>query len=475
MSRRSFAILLASITIGSLALTGRQLSETPSVHPFPWPTSTPEEQGLDENALEAAFRDAGTRRYIYSLLVVKNGHLVAERYYNGQTMNDANHIHSCSKSFTSALVGIAFREGYLQDLDARMLDFFPEYVTPDLDPLKHEITIRHLLTMRAGFDFDENQQDWDRYWTSPNWVRYAIELPLRHPPGAEFHYSTPQTNLLSAILTKATSMTTRQFAERFLFEPLGITIGHWKRDPQGIYTGGHEMYFTPRDMARFGYLYLHGGTVNGQQIIPESWVTMSTHPHTSGWNDGPFKHGGYGFKWWIARMGNIPEFHAGGKGGQFIFVFPDLDMIVVTTTDGTPSFERCAEQKASVAQLVANQILPAAGDGNPPPPYPPSHLQVGRAENRALLETEYIDVLQWQPNPRNVGTEISAYRIYRFENGRRFLLEELASTTYEYWVRGTTDDVTRYYGVTSKAHDGIESVPVVVSIQASLATLGSTA
>ncbi len=356
------ALFAAPLTPGSAANHSERSVTSPwqpLVEPYGWPESTPEDEGMDSAMLATALEDAAATSYMYGLVVIRHGRLVAEGYFNGQTRYDANHIHSASKSFTSTLVGIAFDHGYLESLDQKLPDFFPDYVTADMDPRKHDITIRHLLAMQAGFDWDDTEANWIEYSRSPNWVRYALELPLRHDPGERFNYSTVQTNLLSAILTRATGMSTREFAERFLFEPLQISIAHWHRDPQGYYTGGHEMYYVPRDMARLGYLFLHHGSVDGQEIVSAEWVGESIRRTADVPGGSPVSDRGYGFQWWLGRLAGYPIFYASGKGGQHIITFPDLDMIVVTTTNGDAWDNQVAIQPAEVMRIVADHIVPA--------------------------------------------------------------------------------------------------------------------
>ncbi len=343
----------------SIATTVSYNPKRPKVHlneifdPYEWNVSTPEEYGLDAGMLANAYQEASKMPFLYSFLVIRDGTLIVEWYFNGADKNASYTVHSASKSFMSALIGIALRENYLSSLDQKLLDFFPEYITSNLDPRKFNITLKHLLTMKAGFRFYETADDWIPYWTSPDWVKYAIELPLMHNPGEDWHYSTPQTNLLSAILTKATNISTREFAEQYLFNPLQISIRHWHQDPQGYYTGGHEMFFTPRDMARFGYLYLNNGLIDGEQIIPAEWIEESLQDYSGG------LHGsvGYGYKWWLEKIGNNHTFSARGLGGQYIVNFPELNMIVVTTASGS-IFDIYPNQTDLIMDLIEEHILP---------------------------------------------------------------------------------------------------------------------
>jgi CubicO group peptidase (beta-lactamase class C family) len=317
---------------------------------------------------ERAFRAADAIPNLYSLVVIRKGTLIAERYFHGQTVFRANHLHSASKSFTSALVGIALREKFIRNLDQKMMDFFPEYATPRLDPRKYQITLQHLLTMRAGFAWEETASTLEAYLASPDWVGYAMNLPLRYDPGREFHYSSVQTNLLSAILAKASGLSTKAFAEKYLYGPLGISIPQWYQDPQGHYLGGHAMYISPRDMARFGWLYLQKGRIGLQQVVPDAWIEESWKcTGHSGWDWAPVQNESYGYQWWLGKLGGYEVFFAAGKGGQFVITVPELEMVVVTTADGD-SWVGSGAQNQDILRLVDLYILKAIRSrlGDPP-------------------------------------------------------------------------------------------------------------
>jgi len=336
----SFIILILFIPIPVFSYTNDS--------PYEWPEANPDDYGFTVTERNICHSRAEDMPWLRSVLVIKEGHLIIEWYFNDGSKTEAFHIHSASKSFMSALIGIAFREGILESLDQKLVDFFPEYFTPEMDQRKENITIKHLLTMKAGFAFSEGNDEWISYVSSENWVKYAMELPLLYDPGDFFHYGTVQTNLLSAILTRAANMSTRDFAEEHLFNPLGISISHWHQDPQGYYTGGHEMYFVPRDMARFGYLFLNNGSIEGEQLISSDWVQLSLTDYRGADLIGTR---GYGFQWWLQYISGFYTFSARGLGGQFIYCIPDLDMVVVTTATGS-IFDTYPNQSTETTQLV---------------------------------------------------------------------------------------------------------------------------
>ena len=334
--------MLLSLFISSIILINfPPKDEAKLVYSDGWWVGEPEDFGFDESKLQSAFNWANYQDYTRSILIIRNGVLVAEWYFNDGSRDNAFHIHSSSKSFMSALIGIAHEMGYIPNLDKKMMDFFPEYEYLDLEPWKYNITIRHLLQMKAGLQFDDSAAAWLDYAGSSDWVKYALELPKNHEPGEDWYYSTAQTNLLSVILTKTTGMSSKQFADRYLFGPLGIEIAQWSQDPQGYYTGGHEMYFTPRNMARFGLLYLNNGTIDEDEIVPKEWVLDSIQNYEYRnkieliFNYLPVSTAGYGYQWWTFTFYGHFCYMTRGCCGQLIYCVPSLDLVVVTTAKGT--------------------------------------------------------------------------------------------------------------------------------------------
>jgi len=325
--------------------------------PFAWEHSTPEEQGLDSAILKKALRKGRRLPYLRAMVIVKDGHLIAERYYRGTTPTDAKTVMSVSKSLVSALAGIAITQRYLS-LSNRMLDFFPEYIAAEMDPRMHDITIRHLLTMTSGLPYDDHDDHWSQWMPSSDWVGFCLSLPLDGNPGEVWNYSTCGTHLLSAILTRATGTSTLQFAQENLFEPLGITIGGWRQDPQGYFRGGWDMYFTPRDMARFGYLYLNNGEVDNDRILSRRWVKKTTRPFARGGSRGAIEELGYGYLWWTGRGSQIHKMYfAAGYAGQYIMNIPRLNVTIVATADANCDWDQASVQAAEIRELIADHLL----------------------------------------------------------------------------------------------------------------------
>lgn len=469
-------ILIFLVVLPFMVFPGENPMERASLAPLPsyqWEMSTPGEQGIHSGVITHAFNEAEKLPFIHTLLVVRNGYLVGERYFHFYDQNDANNVFSVSKSFLSALIGIALRENYLQSLDQKMMDFFPEYINPGMDPRKFDITIRQLLTMKTGYDnsVEDYGVTWRLWINSSDWLRYAIELPLRDNPGERFAYITPGTHILAGILAKATGMSALEFAETYLFHPLGISIMDWERDPQGYYIGGMRMHFNARDMARFGYLYLSEGLVDNQQVIPGEWVTDSFTDYVNqNWTWGVVSEGGYGYLWWLYTINGIKAYCAVGYGGQYIILVPSLNMIVVTTSDGQVDAQTASRQGDTILQFAAHHILTPAKAVLDTPPYFPIEITARKVENRSLLQREYINVLTWQTNPNNRNVNISRYRIYQVLTNQRIFLAELDAGTFEYMERNVEEDRLYTYGLTSVTDDNKESLPIVVTVQYAAST-----
>ncbi len=308
-------------------------------------------------SLEPAAKAAAELPRLRSLLVSWRGSLILERYYGGARATQPANIKSASKSVISALVGIAVSQGLIKSVDQRIVDFFPE-LAKDPEPRKRDITIEDLLTMRSGLESTSGRQ-YGAWVQSRNWVRYVLAQPVTDEPGTRVEYSTGTSHLLSALLTRATRKSTWQFAQDELARPLGFSLARWMQDPQGIYFGGNEMVMTPRQMIRFGELYENGGRIGDRQLIPKSWVDR-THVGRGRSRWGSDREYGYGF--WIREFAGHKSFYAWGYGGQFIFVVPDLDLVVVTTSRSDVSRER-QDHLRGIYDLVETLIVPVVRTG----------------------------------------------------------------------------------------------------------------
>jgi CubicO group peptidase (beta-lactamase class C family) len=312
---------------------------TPRVSPPAyWPTngwlkSTPEQEGMDSTAL-ASILD-GIRKqgmHLHSLLVVRHGYIVTEVYFYPNRPDVPHEQWSITKAVTASVAGIAIAEGRLR-LDQQVLPFFADRIIGNYDPRKLQITIENLLTMTAGLSWDESSKaygnpanDETRMMGSPDWLQFVLDRPIADDPGSKFTYNSGAVHLLSAIIQRATGLTTLDYATRRLFGPLGISGVTWPSDLQGITIGGVDLRLTPRDMAKIGYLYLQNGQWEGRQILPAWFVAAATRKHSG---DGP----GFGYQW---RPTSFGGFEAVGWGSQLIGVVPSQDLEVVITGGVAP-------------------------------------------------------------------------------------------------------------------------------------------
>jgi CubicO group peptidase (beta-lactamase class C family) len=308
--------------------------------------------------LNTAFTEASSKGFINSMIVIRNGKIAEEKYFNGRNLFSTQTVRSVSKSFLSALVGIAVSKGIL-NLDQKMIDSFPEYKTAITDSHVNNITLKHLLTMRSGIKGDV--EAYFTFTSSSNWIRTIIGLPLNFDPGSKSGYSTAGTHLIAGMLTKALGMSQLDFVKQNLFEPMGIEIKNWARDSQGICFGGNDMFFTTRNMAVLGLLYLNNGKINDKQIVPEDWVKNSwiySGGSTGVW--GSLTNLGYGYLWWLGKTADKNVFFALGHGGQYLMCVPDLNMIIAATSDPNLDWDISDEHERAVLKIISDYIIPAA-------------------------------------------------------------------------------------------------------------------
>ncbi len=312
-----------------------------------WPTSTPEEQGMNSTTLKELFEYIDTwSDAIHGLCVMRHGVIVAEGYfssdYHQYIQEDKHQTHSVTKSFTSALIGIAIDQGLITDVNQRVLDFFPEMNFSNVDSRKEAMTIEHLLTMRTGLDWPEMDSGYsgagdlaDQMLHSNNSVQYILDKPMVADPGETWEYCSGATHLLTAIIQRTTGQTTLEFAQKNLFSPLGIDPSEviWDTDRNGINRGHSNLFLSPRSLAKFGFLYLNEGMVDGYEVISKEWVEKSV----------TMEFGGYGYCWWNDFFGHF----AMGLNGHYIYVLPEEDIVASFT------------ESSLTLKLLSRYIIPA--------------------------------------------------------------------------------------------------------------------
>ncbi len=330
-----------------------------------WPVSTPEKEGLDAQKLAdltGEIRQGELCPRLQALLIVRHGRLVVEEYFNNWQADRLHTLQSVSKSFTSALVGIAVARGEFKGVDEKVLDFFPGLTgIANRDERKASMRLEDILTMRTGVDYHEsgaNSPHEQLNLREKGWDKFYLDRPMLGPPGQAFNYDSGGVVLLSAMLKNRTGMHAAEYAERFLFKPLGIEKWFWRGNSEGHTHTGGGLSLTARDTARFGQLYMMNGRWEGQQVVPESWVRESLKMHVDMTVKGQ-PPSGYGYLWWVLAphwQGNGKQyvFAARGRLGQYIFVVPEYDMVVVVFGDA-----KTGPEAGKPMQVFYDNILPA--------------------------------------------------------------------------------------------------------------------
>ncbi len=327
-----------------------------------WEVSSLAAEGIDVRPIEQLTQriEEGRYEYVHSCLIVKNGKLVFERYFRGQRRDMAHRLYSVTKSFASALVGIGIDQGLIGGVEEALVSYFPEYVGEGWDPRKNAITLQHLLMMASGLQYDEGsypysdvRNSYTQMTSTSDWMKWGLEQPLLAEPGTVFNYSSANTHLFAGIIHKTSGVHADEFAEEYLFEPLGIESYFWYAgDGHPTVSGAHGgLKLRPRDMAKFGFMYLNGGRWNGVQVVPEEWVRESFVPRIHAWGSTE-----YGYQWWIQRdrLGGreVEWFSARGYGEQYIALFPSLDLVVVMTAGNETSPGGVEEAILTIAQAA---------------------------------------------------------------------------------------------------------------------------
>lgn len=315
-----------------------------------WTISAPGAQDMDSSGLEEASTALADLPYTSSFLVIRRDALVFERYYHGSAKNQSNNVHSASKSIWGAAIGIAIDQGRIPSADATIASTLPSRYTTVMSSETRTVKVRDLLTMTSGSQWTEDTTE-TQIEQTPDWVAATLGLPRAAAPGTLFNYSTGDSHLSSAVLTSATRTTACEFIHQHLLAPMGIVAEHWGRDPQGYFSGGYNFYVTPRELAKFGLLYLHDGRWHDTQLVPAAWVAASmTNQVDAG---APYS---YGYDFWLRDIAGHDVAMAWGFGGQMIYIIKDLDLVVVMTTntrDFTPD-------SFTGLSIIEDYVLPAA-------------------------------------------------------------------------------------------------------------------
>jgi CubicO group peptidase (beta-lactamase class C family) len=376
----------------------------------PWPTaswglSTPEEQGMSSGALADLIDTVGTRMQD-SLLIERHGRIVAEAYYAPYRPGIPHDLRSVTKSVIGTLTAIEIKGGLLDSTNHPVLDLFKDKQIENIDANKEAMTVQDLLNMTSGIRWQEDHYTPDetimRMYHAPDRTAFVLDQPMSDPPGSKFYYDSGNPYVLSAIITRATGMNAWDYAKQKLFAPLGIATARWtKPDAQGVTDGEAGLWLDPRDMLKIGYLYLHEGMWDGQQIIPASWVAYAEAGKV------PAKFGlHYANLWW-----SKPEkgaLMALGRHSQWILVLPKYD-IVAAMTGYMPD-----DQYYPAVRLIDDIVAAVRSDhALPPDPIGQSALaaSIAAAANEQPLPVGGTPVLQETVSGRTYKLDENTFHI----------------------------------------------------------------
>lgn len=392
---------LFSATLKSLLLISAVFAVKLTAQDIPWPTegwavSTPAEQGLKGSLLDDLNNDIidGKYGYVDRMVVVRHGKLVVnERYKNdyreiskghtgalgcgvdmcpeGEEIDEYNYYHpakhpyyegrdvhslqSVTKSVASVLIGIAIRRGKIESTRVPFLSFFEDYDLSRIEERLESATLEDLLTMRTGIEWHEHDRPLNDTNTtlqlekSQDWIQFTLDQPTDANPGEKWVYNSGGSHLMSGIIKKATGMYVDEFADRYLFGPLGIREYYWKKTPKGYPDTEGGLYLEALDLAKIGYLFLQDGVWDGKRILPDGWVRASTTDHVEGSAAGGR---GYGYQWWRVDRGDTAVWAGLGFGGQYLLVIPEYDLIGVINSWNIFGGRRPSLQRASLDAML---------------------------------------------------------------------------------------------------------------------------
>jgi CubicO group peptidase (beta-lactamase class C family) len=316
---------------------------------------------MDEVRLGRAVNDAAAMPRFRSLLVARHGKIISESYFGGADRSTSFDVRSVTKSVVSMLTGIALQAGELPNVDAAIGDYV---ATPyALDQMDRAVTVRQLLTMTSRYQWNETSgNDYNNWVLSDDHVQFLLDR-LQSDPAGEFNYNSAAVNLLGLVLERATEQSLPQFANEALFRQIGITTAQWELLEPGMVNGGSGIQMSAHDLLRLGQLMLQRGRSGNQQIVPESWIDAGAAPQFA-WREiyGAQRGTTYGYLWWVAQPPATAAMFAWGFGGQFVYVVPSLDLVVVTTTEwrGISAETSPTTFASSILTIIVNDILPAA-------------------------------------------------------------------------------------------------------------------
>jgi len=364
-----------------------------------WEVSSMRGEGVEEAKLHEMMNEilSGNSRYVHSILLIKNGKLIFEEYFFGYGRDTNHFLASVSKSVTSLIIGVAINKGYVPDVDTLAYEIFSDYRRSKWIEQKYPISLKHMLTMTAGLNWDalshrRSHPGHTTYqmYASSDPVEFVLNRNLSDIPGQKYNYNSGLTILLGEIVRRETGMYIDEFSGKFLFMPLGISDYYWDRFPDGTIQTDGGLYLRPRDMAKIGYMVLKKGQWRGRQIVSQVWIAESTQTYINGLGVG------YGYQWRIGKAlingQTIEVLYASGHGGQKIFIIPQLDLVAVFTSKVFNPTGHTGPEKMLVKYILPS-IIPAGG-----------------TRKTIKLDPAYLDRLTGKYKLRDIDTIIPVFR-----------------------------------------------------------------
>ena len=317
------------------------------------------EEEVDNSPIGQIFSLAADNSNLRSLIVYQDGQIIKEKYYHSAGPDIQHDVRSVTKSVLSTLVGIAIDKGFIKS-DSQKIGDYLKPLASNIDTEKENITIKDLLSMSSGISGNDlvSVSEYEDWRSAPNQLIYTLNKSMIHKSGEYFAYNSGASHILSIILTQTTKMSTFQFAQKYLFQPLGIADHSWEQDKQGNYNGSAALSLTPHDMLKLGQLYLNKGIFNGTRIVSEEWIDKVSSSIITTHNAQPYGPS-YGYLWWIGNQNGHDYSFANGYGGQFIVVVPDLKLVVVATNKWSGvQATTVNNQWHNTINIIMNKIIP---------------------------------------------------------------------------------------------------------------------
>lgn len=327
-----------------------------------WPTDAPVNHGMAAATMQALLDEGASLPFLYSVLVVRNGQLIGERYYNGALSSDLRSVASITKTVSSILIGQAIADGKIASTSDTLAKLLPAELAKTPNPYAAGITLQQLLDMTGGQQWDEGIRQLDAT-NSPDMTAFALALPSDgRPQGKTFNYSTAAAHLLSPVLRNAYGVDELAVANKRLFGPLGILQSAWSRDASGMIHGSFGLQLRTRDLMKIGLMALQGGQWQGATVVPAAWIANSLTPLIKGLeHDGPIQNRGYGNLWWSGTIAGMEVHLAAGFGGQYALLIPQLDMVIATAAELNVTYNTAGSHQLAILNMLARFLQAVKG------------------------------------------------------------------------------------------------------------------